>query len=106
LRAAHADSDASMRLPASGVASAPVDQSLALDAVRRLCAQGVSPTAEDVAALLDRVDGPVDVESVRAVLEEFAISGELARVQSAAHLKGQRPEWTTSYFPTDASKTR
>jgi hypothetical protein len=86
------------------VASAPVDQSRALDAVRRLCAQRVSATPEWVAALIDHVDdGPADVESVRAVLEELATSRELGRVQSAAHLKGQQLEWTTSYFPTHAS---
>jgi hypothetical protein len=78
-----------------------VDQSLAFDAVRRLCAQDVSATAERVAALI--VDGPIDVESVRAALEELASKRELGRVQSAAHLKGQQLEWTTSYFPTHAS---
>jgi hypothetical protein len=78
-----------------------VDQSLALDAVRRLCAQHVSATPEWVAALIE--EGPVDVESVRAALEELVSKRELGRVQSAAHLKGQQLEWTTSYFPTHAS---
>jgi hypothetical protein len=79
-----------------------IDQTVALDAVRRLCAQGASATAEDVTALLDRED-PVDVESVQTVLEDLATNNVLGRLQTAPHRQGLPPEWTISYFPTNGS---
>jgi hypothetical protein len=91
------------RSPIASVLMPPdFDQTLALDAVRRLCAQGVAATAADVTALLHRED-PVDVESVHAVLEDLASNSILGRLQTAAHRRGSRPEWTTSYFPTNGS---
>lgn len=79
-----------------------IDQTIALDAVRRLCAQGVSATAEDVTALLHRED-PVDFASVRSLLEDLATNNVLGRLQTAPHRQGLPPEWTTSYFPTNGS---
>jgi hypothetical protein len=80
-----------------------IDHTVALDAVRRLCARHVSATAERVAELFNLVGPPVDADAVRDVLEELADKRELGRLQSAAHLKGRELEWETSYFPTRAS---
>jgi len=76
-----------------------------LDAVSHLYFLGVATTTEDVAEVLDRRGlGPVAVESLRDTLEELADKRELGRIRTAPHRAGERPHWTTSYFPTSASR--
>jgi hypothetical protein len=78
----------------------PIEHPVALDAVSQLYALGLSTTTAEVAELLDRRGaGPVDVVSLRDILEELADKRELGRIQTAPHRKGQTLRWTTSYFP-------
>jgi hypothetical protein len=78
----------------------PIEHSVALDAVGHLYALGLATTTAEVAELLDRRGaGPVDVVSLRDILEELADKRELGRIQTAPHQKGQALLWTTSYFP-------
>lgn len=82
------------------MAPPPIELPVALDAVSHLYALGLSTTTEEVAELLDRRgSGPVDVLSLRNILEELADKRELGRIQTAPHQKGQALRWTTSYFP-------
>jgi hypothetical protein len=58
----------------------PIDQSIVLDEVRRLCTLGAWVTAERVARSLSRTDDGADIAvSVRAVLENLVGIGDLEK---------------------------
>jgi hypothetical protein len=58
----------------------PIDRSLVLDEVRRLCGQGAWVTAERVARSLGRLsDGDDSAASVRVVLDDLVGLGDLER---------------------------
>ena len=71
----------------------PIDRRLVLDEVRRLCTQGAWVTAERVARSLGRLsDGDDAAASVRAVLDDLVVVGDLE--------KGAPPR-TLSFSPKD-----